>query len=589
MSVVERLNKLKELMRGRQIDAYIIPSEDPHLSEYVDDHYKAREYITGFSGSAGIAVITQDKCGLWTDSRYFVQAEKQLVSTGITLYKMGRPGVISYEEFLKEEVHEFGKIGFDGQCMSFSAYKKLSEAMGSRMLISNLDYIGAIWDDRPKLPSHKATVFGMDFAGEGVELKLIRLREMMAQKQVDYTVIGSPEDICYLLNIRGTDVPHTPVVTAYALVNDERCYLCIAQDKLDLDIMNYLESRGIMIQSYEYLYNLLREITGKQTLYFDPNRINVSVVQSVNTNVRFLTGTNFTTTMKAIKNETEIAHSKNAYVKHGVALAKFFNWVETGVTTGVLTETLAGNKLQSFLKEGELYQELSFDTIAAYAENAAMPHYDATLSKSKTLEPKGLFLLDSGAQYGDGTTDITRTVALGPLTEMERTDYTHVLKSHIGLMTASFPNGTTGVQLDAIARYPLWKQGLDFGHGTGHGVGYVLSVHEGPQSISKSGTVPIVPGMVNSIEPGIYRENSHGIRIENIAVCVDHVYNNFGEFFKFECLSVFPIDTAPIVVELLTDEEIRWVNDYNTWCYDTLSSHLDGAPLDYLKNHCQPI
>lgn len=589
MNINSRIEKLRKMMQDRKIDAYIIPTSDPHQSEYLADHYKTREFISGFTGSAGTAVVTLKEAKLWTDSRYFLQANKELANSEFELMKMGVEGYPSLLEYLDDNIPEFGKIGFDGQCYSVTGYKELSENMGARVLVSDLDYISKIWQDRPTLPKDKVWIHEEKYSGQSLSEKLSILREKIQNQGYDYTFIGSPEDICYLLNIRGNDVDYNPVVLSYMLISEAKAYLCIDEDKLDSDVKSYLEESGITIYSYGYIYQLLKNIEGKNRIYLDPNRTNVSIYDSINANVKIGQGTNFTTYMKAIKTDKEIENIKKAYIYDGVSLVKFFNWLEIGAKTGSLNELVASKKLHDLRAENESFIEDSFETIAGYKENAAIVHYAPSVTGSKTIESLGMILVDSGGHYKEGTTDITRTVALGNLKEDEKIDYTLVLKSFLTLFLAKFKNKTKGDRLDALAKYPLWKAGKDFFHGTGHGVGYVLTVHEGPQAISEKNRVEFVENMTTSIEPGLYIEDSHGIRIENEAYVKKAFENEFGSFLEFESLTIVPIDTRPVKISMLTSEEIDWLNAYNKKCYDLLSPYLDGDDLEYLKERCKEI
>lgn len=589
MNIDKRLEELRSLMKDRKIDAYIVASSDPHQSEYLADHYKTREFISGFTGSAGTAVITLKEARLWTDSRYFLQAQKELATSEFELMKMGVESYPTILEYLDQNIAEFGKIGFDGKCYSVTGYKELSENMGARILVSDLDYISQIWTDRPELPKDKAWIHDEKYCGLSLKDKLTILREKMSENNSDYTFIGAPEDICYLLNIRGNDVDFNPVILSYMLVSQDKAYLCIDEDKLDGSVRDYLEENDITIYSYDYIYTLLKNIPGKNRIYLDPARTNVAVYDSINSNVKISQGTNLTTYMKSVKTDTEIENIKKAYILDGVSLVKFFNWLEVGAKTGSLNELVASNKLHDLRVENESFIEDSFETIAGYKENAAIVHYAPSKTGSKTIRDEGLILVDSGGHYKEGTTDITRTIALGSLRENEKIDYTLVLKSFLSLFLAKFKNRTKGSRLDMIAKYPLWKAGKDFFHGTGHGVGFVLTVHEGPQAISERNEVEFVENMTTSIEPGLYIENSHGIRIENEAYVKKAFNNEFGHFLEFETLTYVPLDTRPIKSEMLSTEEIDWVNAYNRKCYELLSPYLEGHDLDYLKESCKEI
>lgn len=589
MNIDTRLEQLRSLMKDRKIDAYIVATSDPHQSEYLADYYKTREFISGFTGSAGTAVITLKEARLWTDSRYFIQAQKELASSEFELMKMGVEGYPTIIEYLDENIAEFGKIGFDGQCYSVTSYKDLSENMGSRVLVSDLDYISQIWTDRPELPKDKIWIHDDKYSGLNLKEKLEILREKMAANNCDYTFIGAPEDICYLLNIRGNDVDYNPVVLSYMLISEQKACLCIDDDKIDGSVREYLENNDISVYSYEYIYTLLKNIPGKNRIYLDPSRTNVAIYDAINSNVKISQGINLTTYMKAVKTDTEIENIKKAYILDGVSLVKFFNWLEVGAKTGSLNELVASNKLHDLRSENESFIEDSFETIAGYKENAAIVHYAPSKTGSKTIRDEGMILVDSGGHYKEGTTDITRTLALGSLREDEKIDYTLVLKSFLSLFLAKFKNKTKGDRLDMIAKYPLWKAGKDFFHGTGHGVGFVLTVHEGPQAISERNEEEFVENMTTSIEPGLYIENSHGIRIENEAYVKKAFDNEFGHFLEFETLTYVPLDTRPIKTEMLTSEEIDWVNDYNRKCYELLSPFLEGNDLEYLKESCKEI
>lgn len=589
MNINQRIEKLRELMKDRKIEAYIIPTSDPHQSEYLADYYKTREFISGFTGSAGVALVTMNEAKLWTDSRYFLQAIKELKNSEFELMKMGVDGVPSLLEYLEENVSEFGKIAFDGKNYSVDGYKKLSENMGARILVSDVDYISQIWEDRPALGKDKIWIMEDSYTGESLDQKVGRLREVMKNYGYDYTFIGSPEDICYLLNIRGNDVDYNPVVLSYLLLSQDDISLCVDEEKLSGEVRDYLESNKVKVYSYDSIYKLLKNIPGKNRIFLDPQRTNVAIYDSINANVKISMGTNITTNMKAIKTDTEIENVKKAYIKDGIALVKFFSWLEVGAKTGSLNELLASQKLQDIRREDESYIEDSFETIAGYKENAAIVHYAPSATGSKTIKDEGMILVDSGAHYKEGTTDITRTVALGRLTDAEKTDYTLVLKSFLALFLAKFKDKTYGQRLDAIAKYPLWQAGKDFFHGTGHGVGFVLTVHEGPQRISERDQTGFVENMTTSIEPGLYIENSHGIRIENEAYVTKALENEFGKFNQFETLTYVPIDTRPVKTEMLNRNEIDWLNDYNKACYEKLSPYLEGQELEYLKESCKEI
>lgn len=589
MNINQRIENLRKLMKDRKIEAYIIPTSDPHQSEYLPDHYKEREFISGFTGSAGTAVVTMDQAKLWTDSRYFLQAASELENSEFELMKIGDEDYPTIEEYLDDVVTEFGKIAFNGNLFSVKEYKKLSESMGARTLISDLDYISKLWNNRPNLRTDKVWLMDENYTGESYESKINRLRDLMEINGYDYYFLGAIEDICWLLNIRGNDIDYCPVTLSYMLISKDKVSLCIDEKKLDDKIEAYLEENEINVYSYDHIFTLIKNIPGKNRIFLDPERTNVAIYDSINSNVKISMGINITENMKAIKSQKEIENTKNAYIKDGVTLVKFFNWLEIGASTGTLNEYVASKKLHEMRAENEGFIDDSFEAIIGYKDNAAIVHYEPSQLGSKTFKNESMVLIDSGAHYMEGTTDITRTVALGNLTEDEKIDYTLVLKSHIDLFLAKFKNKTTGQRLDAIAKYPLWKAGKDFFHGTGHGVGYVLSVHEGPQRIAQGSDIEFKENMFTSIEPGLYIANSHGIRIESQA-CVKFAFKNeFGKFLEFENLTYVPIDTRPIKVEMLTNEEYEWINDYNKKCQELLSPYLEGSDLEYLKESCKEI
>ncbi len=577
------LKDLRQKMKDRTMEAYIIPSSDPHNSEYLSDYYKSVEFISGFTGSNGTIVVTQKKAGLWTDGRYFIQAEKELRGTGIELYRMGTEDK-TIIDFLKDEVSDFGKIGINGETCSYEYYMKIKGGIGSRVLITNVDFIDEIWLLRPSKPKKCVRVLSKETTGQTASEKISQLQMYLKNSRIDYYFIGSLDDICYLFNIRGGDIAYNPLVLAYALITQNTAALYIDEEKCSEEVLDYFSTQYIKVRKYDGIYIDLKEIPGKSTLAFDPGKTNMDIYDSINSNVRFIKETNITTFMKAIKNDVEIENIKNAFIKDGIALVKYLHWLETGVPTGNVTEASGASRLESFRQGQEGYLEPSFETISAYGENAALPHYVPVPGKVSDLREKGLYLVDSGGQYTDGTTDITRTIALGDLTDEECRDYTLVLKAHIALMKAKFKEGTKGVALDAIAREPLWKEGLDFNHGTGHGIGYMLSCHEGPHSISPRNTeIEIEKKMIMSNEPGVYKEGRHGIRIENIMLCVESEETEFGRFLEFECISFCPIDTKPILKNLLTEEEVRWINQYHKDCFEKLAPGLQGSEVDFLK------
>lgn len=587
-----RISKLRKLMKSNGISAYIVPSSDPHQSEYLADYYKTREFITGFTGSAGTAVITMNKAALFTDGRYFIQAENELKGSEVKLYKMGLADSISIEEFLLQNLEKNSKIAFDGNTISVSEYFNYKNSLIDYEFITDKDLVGSIWNEekRPAKPNSKVYIFDKKYSGESTIDRIKRLKDMMKKRGFDYHFIGSLDDIAYVLNIRANDIHCNPVVISYLLVSKDKCILFIDKSKLSDELLKYFNDNDVIIKDYDEILKDISKIESNKTLYLENKKTNVSVYSAIKKSVKVIDGLNLTSIMKSHKNKIEIENMKNAYIKDGVALVKYLNWVEVGSKTGNLTEMIGSDKLLEFRKQGELFIEDSFDAISAYGANASMPHYKPSHENPVKIEPKGLYLLDSGGHYLDGTTDITRTIALGELTKDEIFHYTLVLKAHIALMTAKFLEGTNGGYLDAFTRYNMWKNRLNFNHGTGHGVGHVLNVHEGPQRISPAGNAyPMEEGMVTSDEPGIYISGSHGIRIESIMVCVKDELTEFGQFLKFENLTVVPIDTRPIDKLLLTNEELKWINEYNKECFEKLSPYLTGNDLKYLEEQCKEI
>ncbi len=587
-----RISELRQKMAEKGLCAYIVPSADPHQSEYLADHDMTIEFISGFTGSAGDIIITKDKAGLWTDGRYFIQAVEELEGSGVDLYKLGDPEYPTMAEFLVQEVSPGMKIGFNGETMAYSMYRDFLEKVGHRLLISNVDIIDEIWKDRPELPRDKTFVHDKKYSGISPAEKIENLRDQMKKKAIDHYLITDLAENCYLFSIRGSDIAFNPQVFSYGLITLDKAYLFIDKHKLDDEMLDHLAENGVKHRPYKSVVDFLKELPSQSTLYFDKESTNLMLAEAVPSFVKTVHGIGIVSYMKARKNQTELDHQKEAYLKDGVALIKFFNWVETGAKTGSLTESIASDKLTSLRQEQEDFVEPSFGTILAYGKNAAMPHYSPSEKEPVTLREKGFCLIDSGGQYLDGTTDITRTIALGDLTEEEKRHYTLTLKSHIGLADAIFMKGANGYYLDGFARAPLWKEAINYNHGTGHGVGFFMNVHEGPQRLAFSpdqGRVPLEPGMVVSVEPGIYIQGSHGVRIENIVAVQEYEENEYGTFYSFDMLSYVPIDTRPILKELMTEDEINWLNDYNQACLEKLGPRLEGSDLDYLEASCQPL
>lgn len=590
MNIKERVEALRNLMKERNIDAYIVPSGDPHQSEYVAEHYAARAYITGFTGSAGTAVITLNGAGLWTDGRYFIQAERQLNNTGVTLFKLGEPGVPTIEEFLNKSLEKKSTIGFDGKVISVDYFRNLNKSLKIKDFSFKVDedLIDLVWNDRPAKPSTQVILHDVKYAGKTREEKIAQVIEKMKNLNANYYVISSLDDIAWLFNIRGRDVICNPVSIAYAIVSENKTCLFIDDCKLNDEVKKELKKANVEIKAYEDIISSLSDIK-EGTILFDSSKTNVLVHNSIK--VETVECMDITTKLKAMKNEVEIANVRTTMVRDGVAMVKFVNWFKKTIKEKTMTEIEVSDKLEEFRRQGDNFVDLSFGTISAYKANASMPHYSATPENQSTIEAKSLYLVDSGAQYFDGTTDITRTIPAGPLTDEERTDFTLVLKGMIDLTMQRFLYGATGSSLDILARIPLWNAGLDFKHGTGHGVGFFLNVHEGPHRISPApNNIKLEQGMIVSNEPGVYKEGKHGIRIENLVVVQKDEHTQYaGQFMKFETLTLCPIDLEAIDVSLLNEAEKNWLNDYHKTVFEKLSPYLEKDDKDFLKEATKAI
>lgn len=585
MNVPERIAALRQKMEALSLSAYLVPSSDPHQSEYLPENYKTRAFISGFTGSAGTVVVTKDKAILWTDGRYFLQAEKQLEGSGVELYKMAEPNVPTVNEFLRSVLKDGEKLGMDGKVIALRTYEAMQAELAGIEFVTTVDLIGDIWSDRPSQILSKAFIQDVKYAGKSPKEKLEQLRKELCSKNCSSTVIGALEDVCYLFNIRGSDITCNPVVTAYAIVETEKATLFISEKQLTSEVKDFLSSQGVQIKDYEAVFEEASRLGG--TVYLDPSRTNVFLFEKIKAKIE--KGLNITSTMKAVKNEIELKNFDKAMEKDGAAMIKILKWVEENADKGV-TEWDVSEQLLKFRAEGEGFIEASFETISGYGPNGAVIHYSPEKKTCAALQPKSFLLLDSGGHYFDGTTDITRTIPLGPLTEEEKENYTLVLKAHINLARAKFKAGTTGFALDTLARAPLWAFGKDYKHGTGHGVGFVLSVHEGPQSISgKYIDVPMQLGMVTSNEPGLYIAGSHGIRIESLVVTVPFMKTGDGDFYRFKTITLCPIDTRPIIKNLLSSEEIEWLNEYDEEVFERLSPYVDGVYKEFLKKKTEAI
>ena len=590
-SIKERIHALRMTFRPNNIKAFIIPSTDPHLSEYVAPYWMSREWISGFTGSAGTVVILMDKAGLWTDSRYFLQAEKELEGSGITLYKEMLPETPSITKFLCQNLKPGESVSIDGKMFSVQQVEQMKEDLAPYQLQVNLfgDPLKNIWKDRPSMPDAPAFIYDVKYAGKSCGEKVAAIRTELKEKGIFALFLSSLDEIAWTLNLRGSDVHCNPVIVSYLLVTQDEVVYFISPEKITQEVNKYLQEQQVSLRKYDEAESFLNSFAGENIL-IDPKKTNYAIYSAINPACKVVRGESPVTLLKAIRNEQEIAGIHHAMQRDGVALVKFLKWLEASVLSGKETELSVDRKLHEFRAAQPLYMGESFDTIAGYKEHGAIVHYSATEESDVTLQSKGFLLLDSGAQYLDGTTDITRTIALGELTEEEKTDYTLILKGHIALAMAKFPAGTRGAQLDVLARMPIWSHGMNFLHGTGHGVGHFLSVHEGPQSIRMNEN-PIVlqPGMVTSNEPGVYKAGSHGIRTENLTLVCKDKEGMFGEYFKFETITLCPICKKGIIKEMLTAEEVKWFNDYHRTVYEKLSPSLNEEEKKWLLEATKAI
>jgi Xaa-Pro aminopeptidase len=590
MNIVERIDQLRKLMTERGIEAYIVPSSDPHQSEYVAEHYAARTFITGFTGSAGTAVVTLKEAGLWTDGRYFIQAESELKDTGVTLFRMGESGVPTVEGFLKEKLHKGAKVAFDGKVISVDYFRGLQKALEGKEFSfeAGEDLIDKIWQDRPEKPCTEVILHDIKYTGKSREEKLEQVVEEMNNIGADYYVISGLDDIAWLLNIRGRDVKCNPLTVSYAVVSKEKCYLFIDDRKINPQVRAQLEKAKVDIRPYESIVEFLATIA-QGIVLLDPAKTNTWVYSAIK--LKTIETMDITTRFKAVKNKTEVENVRIAMVRDGVAMVKFINWIKKTIKTRNITEIEASDKLEQMRRGGDNFYDLSFGSISAYKANASMPHYHAAKENQATIKPESFYLIDSGAQYLDGTTDITRTLVMGPLTEEEKLDFTLVLRGMIDLSMQRFLFGTTGSNLDIIARIPLWNAGMDYKHGTGHGIGFFLNVHEGPHRIAMvPNTVKLEKGMIMSNEPGVYKAEKHGIRTENLVVVQEDENTQYGgQFMKFETLTLCPIDLEGVNAALLSSEEKVWFNNYHRTVFEKLSPYLEGEELEYLKTATREI
>lgn len=588
-----RLARLRELMKREHLSAFIFPSTDAHQSEYVADHWRGREWISGFNGSAGTAVVTMKSAALWTDSRYFLAAEEQLEDTEYQLMRLKMEGTPTIAEWLGKELQDVQspEVGLDGMVNSYNYVKDLSYSLrklGGITLRTNLDPLEQIWENRPSLPANPVEIQPLEYAGETLASKVVRIRKSLRELHADGMLVSALDDIAWTLNLRGTDVHCNPVFVSYLLIESDKVSLFVDDNKLSPEVKQYLQDNQVSLYNYNKVekclksyseYNIL--LDGDETSYYLWKTVKCQEIVAAASPIP---------AMKAVKNEAEIEGYRSAMLKDGVAMVKFLKWLKPAVEAGGQTEISIDEKLTSLRAEQKQFRDISFDTIAGYAQHGAIVHYEATPETDVVLKPEGLILIDSGAQYQDGTTDITRTIALGPVSEEMKHIYTLVLKAHIQLELVKFPDGASGTQLDAVGRECMWREGYNFLHGTGHGVGSYLCVHEGPHQIRMEWMpTPLRAGMTLTDEPGLYLAGKFGVRIENTVLISDYMSTEFGKFLQIEPLTLCPIDTTPIDVDMLLPEEIDWLNAYHHSVYEKLSPFLDEEEKIWLENATKPI
>ena len=593
-TINQRLEALREVMQQERIAAFIFPSTDAHNSEYVAPHWKGREWVSGFNGSAGTAVVTLKSAALWTDSRYFLAAEQQLAGSEYQLMRLKVDGTPTIAEWIGQQCEAGSEVGIDGTVSCYAETEALKAELrhqGGMTLRLNLDPLTRIWNDRPAIPQHKIELQPLEFAGETTTSKLDRIRQALRRQHCDGMLMSALDDIAWTLNMRGTDVHCNPVFVSYLVIEHEKTTLFVDNDKLTSEVSAYLAMLSIKVLPYNEVGKYLKRDYFAYNILLDPNETNSYLVACAKEGrAAVVLTTSPIPEMKAVKNETEIQGFHNAMKRDGVAMVKFLKWLIPAVKAGHETEISLDKKLTYLRSQQPLFRDSSFDTIVGYEHHGAIVHYEATPETDIAIKPHGFVLIDSGAQYQDGTTDITRTIALGPLTEEQKRVYTIVLKGHIQLELARFPDGVSGTQLDALAREPLWREGYNFLHGTGHGVGSYLNVHEGPHQIRMEyKPAPLHAGMTVTDEPGLYLSNRFGVRIENTLLITADEETEFGKFFRMEPLTLCPIDTTPILIPMMTDEEIAWLNTYHEYVYTALSPLLNAEEREWLSNETQAV
>jgi Xaa-Pro aminopeptidase len=591
-STIEKLKQLRAVLKERGIDTYIIPSSDPHLGEHVPDHWQIIKWLTGFTGSAATVVVTNTFAGLWTDSRYFIQAEKQLSGSGFEFIK---PGVFQrndFMDFICENTRPEHIIGIDGRIVSITNFRRLEKRLEDKKvsILTDCDLITELWNDRPSMPFSVAFEHPVRFSGKERSVKISEVREAMKEQNADYQLLTANDDIMWLLNIRGNDLQYTPLLVSYALIGEKQILLFIDEAKIPLKLASEFDRLGIVILPYDETPEIVSSVTEGFSVLVNPATTSVALYNSISGKSKIIEDTSIPAKLKSIKNKTEIANIGNVMIKDGVALSRFFYWFDCNHGKISMAENSLADKLLEFRSQQEDFIEPSFETIIAFNENSALPHYTPENGKGAEIGERSILLVDSGGQYMGGTTDITRTIPVGIPTPGQKKDFTLILKGHINLAMAKFPNGTRGYQLDFIARRAMWGSGMNYAHGTGHGVGYCLNVHEGPQSISPADNKTVIEaGMLTSNEPAIYREGEYGIRIENLILCYEDEETEFGQFLRFDTVSLCYIEKKLIDRSLLDQEEIDWLNSYHSEVYDKLSPYLSLEEKLWLKEKTEPL
>ena len=589
-----RLQALRHEMEKRNIAMYVVPTADFHESEYVGEHFTARKYITGFTGSAGVAVITMTEAGLWTDGRYFVQAEAQLAGTTVTLYKMHEEGVPTVDEYIEQTLEEGQTLGFDGRVVNSSWGRKLEEIVEKKQgqMAVDEDLIDIIWTDRPELSKEPVRILDVKYTGKETAEKLADVRKVMEEKGADIHLLTSLYDIAWLLNVRGNDITYVPVVLSYLALTKEECIWFVQEEVLTDELSAYLKANTITTRPYDSFYAYVKEIEADKTVLMNKAVVNYRICNSIPDGVTIVDEKDPSALMKAQKNEVELENTRNAHIKDAVAMCKFMHWLKKNVGKIPMTEISASDYLETLRREQEGCFDLSFNTICGYAEHGAIIHYGATEETDVEIKPEGLLLVDSGGQYLEGTTDITRTFAVGPVTDEMKTNFTRVLRSNLHLANAKFMHGCSGMNLDILARQPLWEANLDYKHGTGHGVGHVLNVHEGPNGFHwgrKAYTAALEEGMITTDEPGIYIEGAYGIRLENELICRKGEKNEYGQFMYFENITFVPFDLDAVDAGQLNETEKRYLNEYHSMVFEKIAPLLTEEEAEWLKEYTRSI